>query len=219
MCSLSDNLPVYSSKCFITVLKHFGEYFFFPKDRSKTFLNNCMRWNKKWELDWWELTNIVLRVIFIPTLLQSSVTVSRTVRLLRMQKELTDICCSRKHHAASTHADAQSVLGWQSPSQPGWSKETHIREKRHIIEATERRLINKLIQKINIENKEQFVDSIIHLAVYKISIVIVTVSYRTFIRTDSDSFSLLTILMATFWPVIQWTPSLTSPERHVERQK
>lgn len=33
--------------------------------------------------------------------------------------ELTDICYSRKHHAASAHADAQSVSEWQSPSQPG----------------------------------------------------------------------------------------------------
>lgn len=32
------------------------------------------------------------------------------------------------------------------------------------------------MRKLNIENMEQFVDSIIHLAVYKISIVIVTVS-------------------------------------------
>lgn len=44
-------------------------------------------------------------------------------------------------------------------------------------------------------------------------------SHCTFIRTDSDSFSLLTILMATFWPVIQWIPSLTSPERWNEREK
>lgn len=34
---------------------------------------------------------------------------------------------------------------------------------------------------------------------------------RTFISTDSDSFSRFTILMATFWPVMQWTPSFTSP--------
>lgn len=34
---------------------------------------------------------------------------------------------------------------------------------------------------------------------------------HTFISTDSDSFSRFTILMATFWPVMQWTPSLTSP--------
>ena len=33
----------------------------------------------------------------------------------------------------------------------------------------------------------------------------------TFIRTDSVSFSLLTILMATFFPVTQCTPSLTKP--------
>lgn len=34
---------------------------------------------------------------------------------------------------------------------------------------------------------------------------------RTFISTDSDNFSLFTILTATFWPVMQWTPSFTSP--------
>lgn len=34
----------------------------------------------------------------------------------------------------------------------------------------------------------------------------------TFIRTDSLSFSLLTIFMATFWFVTQWTPSFTRPE-------
>ena len=47
-----------------------------------------------------------------------------------------------------------------------------------------------------------------------------TGEYRccTFIRTDSESFSLLTIFMATFCPVIQWTPSFTSPERHTERE-
>lgn len=28
---------------------------------------------------------------------------------------------------------------------------------------------------------------------------------HTFISTDSDSFSRFTILMATFWPVMQWT--------------
>lgn len=33
----------------------------------------------------------------------------------------------------------------------------------------------------------------------------------TFIKTDSLSFSRLTIFMATFWHVTQWTPSLTSP--------
>lgn len=36
---------------------------------------------------------------------------------------------------------------------------------------------------------------------------------RTFISTDSLSFSRLTILMATFWHVTQWTPSLTNPAR------
>ena len=36
--------------------------------------------------------------------------------------------------------------------------------------------------------------------------------YLTFINTDSLSFSLLTILMATFFPETQWTPSLTKPE-------
>lgn len=35
----------------------------------------------------------------------------------------------------------------------------------------------------------------------------------TFMSTDSLSFSLLTILMATFLPVMQWTPSFTNPER------
>lgn len=34
---------------------------------------------------------------------------------------------------------------------------------------------------------------------------------HTFISTDSDSFSRFTILMATFWPVMQCTPSLTRP--------
>lgn len=44
--------------------------------------------------------------------------------------------------------------------------------------------------------------------------------FLTFIRTDSESFSLLTILMATFCPVIQWRPSLTSPEgQHRETQR
>lgn len=46
-----------------------------------------------------------------------------------MQRELTDICYSRKHHAASTHADAQSVSEWQSPSQPGQGEETQIEEE------------------------------------------------------------------------------------------
>lgn len=36
---------------------------------------------------------------------------------------------------------------------------------------------------------------------------------RTFISTDSLSFSRLTIFMATFWHVTQWTPSLTNPAR------
>lgn len=35
--------------------------------------------------------------------------------------------------------------------------------------------------------------------------------------TDSLSFSLLTILMATFWQVTQWTPSFTRPETQVGR--
>lgn len=34
----------------------------------------------------------------------------------------------------------------------------------------------------------------------------------TFIRTFSLNFSLLIILIATFLPVTQWTPSLTRPE-------
>ena len=33
----------------------------------------------------------------------------------------------------------------------------------------------------------------------------------TFISTDSLNFSLLIILMATFLPITQWTPSFTSP--------
>lgn len=33
----------------------------------------------------------------------------------------------------------------------------------------------------------------------------------TFSSTDSESFSRFMILMATFWLVTQWTPSLTSP--------
>lgn len=46
-----------------------------------------------------------------------------------MQTELTGICCFRKRHAVSTHADARSVSEWQSPSQPwvrqrkGWEEE------------------------------------------------------------------------------------------------
>lgn len=41
----------------------------------------------------------------------------------------------------------------------------------------------------------------------------------TFSSTDSESFSRFMILMATFWLVTQWTPSLTSPviERKLER--
>lgn len=42
---------------------------------------------------------------------------------------------------------------------------------------------------------------------------------HTFINTDSLSFSRLTIFMATFWHVTQWTPSFTSPEKKKERQK
>ena len=33
----------------------------------------------------------------------------------------------------------------------------------------------------------------------------------TFIKTDSLNFSLFMILMATFLPITQWTPSFTSP--------
>lgn len=40
---------------------------------------------------------------------------------------------------------------------------------------------------------------------------------RTFISTDSDSFSRFTILMATFWPVMQCTPSFTSPFRETDK--
>lgn len=47
-----------------------------------------------------------------------------------MQRELTGICYSRKHHAASTHADAQSVSEWQSPSQPGSREEEDVKKKR-----------------------------------------------------------------------------------------
>lgn len=46
-----------------------------------------------------------------------------------MQRELTGICYSRKHHAASAHAGAQSVSEWQSPSQPGSREEEDRRQK------------------------------------------------------------------------------------------
>lgn len=46
-----------------------------------------------------------------------------------MQRELTGICYSRKHHAASAHADAQSVSEWQSPSQPGSREEEDTKKK------------------------------------------------------------------------------------------
>ncbi len=36
----------------------------------------------------------------------------------------------------------------------------------------------------------------------------------TFIRTDSLNFSLLMILTATFFPLEQWTPNFTKPERY-----
>ena len=38
------------------------------------------------------------------------------------------------------------------------------------------------------------------------------VCHSTFIRTDSESFSLFTIFIATFCPVMQWTPNFTRPE-------
>lgn len=41
----------------------------------------------------------------------------------------------------------------------------------------------------------------------------------TFIRTDSLSFSLLTIFMATFWHVTQWMPSFTRPETQTEEHQ
>lgn len=41
----------------------------------------------------------------------------------------------------------------------------------------------------------------------------------TFINTDSLSFSRLTIFMATFWHVTQWTPSLTSPAQKKKKEK
>lgn len=47
-----------------------------------------------------------------------------------MSRELTDICYSHKHHAASTHADAQSVSEWQSPSPPGRREETGMKKRR-----------------------------------------------------------------------------------------
>lgn len=47
-----------------------------------------------------------------------------------MQRELTGICYSRKHHAASAHADAQSVSEWQSPSQPGSGEEEDTKGKK-----------------------------------------------------------------------------------------
>lgn len=39
----------------------------------------------------------------------------------------------------------------------------------------------------------------------------IAISLSTFSKTDWDNFSLLIILIATFFPVIQWTPNLTSP--------
>lgn len=39
----------------------------------------------------------------------------------------------------------------------------------------------------------------------------IAISRSTFINTDSDSFSRLMILMATFLPNTQWTPSFTRP--------
>lgn len=41
---------------------------------------------------------------------------------------------------------------------------------------------------------------------------IMAISRSTFISTDSDNFSRLMILIATFLPNTQWTPSLTNPE-------
>lgn len=49
-----------------------------------------------------------------------------------MQRELTGICYSRKRHAASTHADAQSVSEWQSPSRPDQREETDIKRERQM---------------------------------------------------------------------------------------
>lgn len=40
----------------------------------------------------------------------------------------------------------------------------------------------------------------------------------TFISTDSLSFSLLTIFIATFWHVTQWTPNFTSPGEKKEKE-
>lgn len=40
---------------------------------------------------------------------------------------------------------------------------------------------------------------------------IMAISRSTFINTDSESFSRLMILMATFFPCTQWTPSFTKP--------
>lgn len=55
----------------------------------------------------------------------------------------------------------------------------HTRHSSVTSEATEPRLVNQLTQKINIENTEEFVYSGTHLAVYKISIVIVTEERHT----------------------------------------
>lgn len=48
-----------------------------------------------------------------------------------MQTELTGICCFRKRHAVSIHADARSVSEWQSPSQP-WVRQKKELESRKI---------------------------------------------------------------------------------------
>ena len=40
----------------------------------------------------------------------------------------------------------------------------------------------------------------------------------TFINTDSLSFSLLIIFIATFFPSTQWTPNFTSPMRGEEEK-
>lgn len=44
--------------------------------------------------------------------------------------ELTDICYSRKHHAASTHADALSASEWQSLFQPSCAEEEETEKDR-----------------------------------------------------------------------------------------
>lgn len=46
----------------------------------------------------------------------------------------------------------------------------------------------------------------------------ITNHFLTFIRTDSLSFSLLTIFMATFWHVTQWTPSFTRPGNQTQKK-